>query len=128
MYPKPLANVERYRITDGPLASDASYGNNGQFLLKCPETNRLLLVQASDGEGWEHVSVSLAGVMQLIKDRRRTPTWEEMCYVKRQFWQPEETVVEYHPPRSRYVNNHPYVLHLFRPLAIEFPMPPLHLI
>ena len=36
----------------------------------------------------------------------------------------DETVVQYHPPKSDYVNNHPYCLHLWRPHSQEIPRPP----
>lgn len=72
-------------------------------------------IVASWGGGWEHVSVSLA---------RRCPTWEEMCMIKDIFWGEEECVVEYHPPRSQYVNRHPYCLHLWKKIGEEFETPP----
>jgi hypothetical protein len=65
---------------------------------------------------WEHVSVSTS--------RARTPTWAEMCQVKDLFWDEEDCVVQYHPPRSDYVNHHPYVLHLWRPIGVTLPRPP----
>lgn len=40
------------------------------------------------------------------------------------FWGPEETVIQYHPPKSEYVNNHPSVLHLWRPTGVDLPLPP----
>lgn len=64
-----------------------------------------LFCQASDGGGWEHVSVSTI---------ERCPTWDEMCKVKSLFWDDDDLVVQYHPPASEYVNNHPYTLHLWR--------------
>lgn len=102
------------------LGSDASFGMNGMFLL--PRVREVLRVIASDGAGiendtgqWEHVSVSL---------RHRCPTWEEMNFVKDIFFEPEEAVMQFHPPRADYVNNHPYCLHLWRPKQIAIPLPP----
>ena len=74
-----------------------------------------IAVIASWGGGWEHVSVSLA---------RRCPTWEEMCMVKDIFWGEEECVVQFHPPRSEYVNRHPYCLHLWKKIGEEYETPP----
>ena len=54
-----------------------------------------LRIIASDGFGWEHVSVSR---------RDRCPTWEEMCQIKALFWDEDDCVIQYHPPRSEYVN------------------------
>ena len=61
---------------------------------------------ASDGGGWEHVSVSL--------DRKRCCTWEEMCIIKSLFWDDEDFVVQMHPPKADWVNNHNFCLHLWR--------------
>lgn len=69
--------------------------------------------------GWEHVSVSR---------RDRCPTWEEMCLVKRLFWEDEETVLQFHPPRSRYVNVSENCLHLWKQTGVEHPLPPNELI
>jgi hypothetical protein len=88
-------------------------GNNGFFLF---ERNGITFrVIASDGAGWEHVSVSL--------NKKRCPTWDEMCLVKNMFWDDEDCVLQFHPKKSEYVNNHPYVLHLWRPIGISFPIP-----
>lgn len=83
-----------------------------------------LRIIASDGSdwpeelgrpAWEHVSISR---------RDRCPTWEEMAQVKAWFWDAEDLVLELHPPRSRYVNQHPFCLHLWRPIGVEIPLPP----
>lgn len=116
MRPTPNSRVERFRMTEGPLRSSAAYGNNGAFLIPCPGTRSNLQVIVSDGMGWEHVSVSLA---------TRLPTYSEMQFVKELFWDDEETVIEYHPPKSRYVNNHPFCLHLWKPIDVEIPLPPV---
>ncbi len=71
----------------------------------------------SYGGGWEHVSVS-------PHKRRITPTWDDMCKVKDIFFRDEECVVQYHPPKSEYVNNMPNCLHLWRPIEKEIPTPP----
>jgi hypothetical protein len=63
---------ESARDTTGALASDRSYGNNGSFTVSYLGKHWLRVI-ASDGEGWEHVSVSLAN---------RCPTWDEMCFIK----------------------------------------------
>jgi hypothetical protein len=110
---------ERCRIRTGPMASDATYGNNGAFFVPGPGARGLsgprMTVIASDGMGWEHVSASLPN---------RCPTWDEMCHIKGIFWDDTDCVVQFHPPRSEYVNNHPYCLHLWRPTEAVIPMPP----
>ena len=102
---------EQYRVRAGVMGTNKSAGNNGAFLLYNPD----LFVIASDGGGWEHVSVSTVS---------RTPTWEEMCLVKDLFWGEEDCVVQFHPPKDVYVNNHPYCLHLWRKIGTEYETPP----
>lgn len=77
---------------------------------------------ASDGLGWEHVSVTLREVGK-GKFVQRCPTWGEMCYIKSLFWNDDETAMQLHPPKSEHVNNHAFCLHLWRPLEAEIPMP-----
>lgn len=117
--------VDRYRVRTGPMASDDSAGANGAFFLPGPNGD-VLTVVISDGSGWrhsgfvgepwEHVSVSC---------ETRTPTWEEMEWVKRVFWRDDECVIQYHPPRDKYVNCHPHVLHMWKPQGTYIPMPPI---
>jgi len=109
--------IEKYRIATGRFASDFSYGNNGAFTIRHKYT--VLFVIASDGGGWEHASVHAE------KDGKpRTPTWDDMCFIKDLFWDEEELVLQYHPPRSEYINAHENVLHLWKPIGVEIPLPP----
>lgn len=112
MRPTPNLAVERYRVREGRMASSRHDGNNGLFLI--PRDGLALKVVASDGLGWDHVSVSRPD---------RTPTWDEMCEVKDLFFAPDECVVQYHPPRAVYRNFHPHCLHLWRPQDTVPPMP-----
>ena len=73
----------------------------------------MLRVMMSTGSGWEltgypepaweHVSVSTPC---------RCPTWPEMHWVKEQFWNDDEFVIQIHPLKADYINCHPYCLHL----------------
>ena len=74
----------------------------------------LRVIASADG-GWDHVSVSHSD---------HTPTWEEMDYIKRLFFGDDETVMQLHVPRSDWINNFPYCLHLWRPHDKEIPRPP----
>jgi hypothetical protein len=107
------------RLRTGPMATNSHAGNNGAFILKCKQT--VLRCIASDGEGWEHVSVSPA-------KPGACPSWEEMCYVKDAFWSAEDVVVQFHPAKSEYVNCHPYCLHLWRKVGEDCETPPSILI
>ncbi len=115
---------ELSRDTTHPiLATTSEDGNNGSFHLESPEPGWRLALICSDGLDWEHVSIhAYAGRNSHVKER--TPTWKEMCYVKRLCWDTEDAVMQLHPPESDYVNCHPHTLHLWRPLAAPIPLPP----
>jgi len=108
---------EEYRIKNGPMGSSVQDGNNGAFVI--PYQSFQLFVIASDGAGWDHVSVSL---------KNRCPNWNEMCHVKRMFFDDDETVVQYHPKRSEYVDNCPTALHLWKKQGCEHELPPAILV
>jgi hypothetical protein len=110
---------EQFRVKTGPMQSNKSDGNNGQFSIIRLKLKIILHCQASDGYGWEHVSVST---------NTRCPHWDEMCIIKDLFWDEEDCVVQYHPPASKYINNHPYVLHMWRPIDQEIIIPPSYLV
>lgn len=71
----------------------------------------------SFGGGWEHVSVS-------PYKSNVTPSWDDMCRLKDIFFNDDECVVQYHPPKTEYVNNMSNCLHLWRPINVEMPQPP----
>lgn len=113
--------LEDGRVLSGPTASRRSWGPYGQFFVQGPCGERLCIVasgaDADDklSEGWEHVSVST---------HRRVPNWQEMCFVKDLFWDETECVIQFHPPKSDYVNNHPFCLHLWGRADGALPRPP----
>lgn len=114
---------EKHRARFGPehpMRSSAGDGNNGVFII--PYKGRQLYCIASDGLGWEHVSVTVRAGNR-AKAVLRMPKWEEMCAVKDLFWGEEDTVLQYHPPKQVYVNCHPACLHLWRPTGVEVPVP-----
>lgn len=108
------------RIRDGAYASDDSWGPCGAFELMGPKGSYLKVIASNadfpeTSHGWEHVSVSCY---------KRCPNWIEMCFVKDLFWSEDETVIPFHPPKSEYVNNHPYCLHLWRDTNVGHALPP----
>ena len=107
---------EEYRIKKGTYGSDKSYGNNGAFTIDRGRT--IFAIIASNGEGWEHVSVHC-----ISEGKERTPTWSEMCFVKDMFWDEDDCIIQYHPAKSEYVNLHKYTLHLWRPITANIPIP-----
>jgi hypothetical protein len=74
-----------------------------------------IIVIASWGGGWDHVSASTS---------RRVPSYEELCAIKELFFDDDETVMQLHVPSVQHVNNHPYCLHLWKPQNYMIPVPP----
>ena len=105
--------LEKYRHRQGPYGS-AIGDNFGLFFI--PRTKYQLKVICSPlgEEEWDHVSVSTP---------RKTPTWEDMCLIKDLFFDEAETVIQFHPKKSEYVNNHPHCLHLWRSTKTEHELP-----
>lgn len=96
-------------------------GNTGFFIFPHYKISGYeIRCQVSDGMGWEHVSITIGAKN---KNATRCPTWDEMCWVKDQFWDDTETVIQYHPPKSKYISCHPFCLHLWRPIDFEIPIP-----
>jgi hypothetical protein len=76
------------------------------------------MVRISDGMGWRHLSISNA-------QKKVLPTWTTMCRIKEAFFGDEDWVCQYHPAKTDYVNDHPFVLHLWMPLNEDLPKPPV---
>ena len=101
--------IEQYRISHpfGGLGDK----QNGAF--DCKPNGLHVLI--SNGDGWEHVSVSR---------RSRNPSYDDMCWAKSQFWGDDDTVMQLHVPKSDHINCYQYCLHLWRPTEQEIPRPP----
>jgi hypothetical protein len=109
----------------GTKDSERAYG--GAFLVPAPgklgSFTKLsyLRVIAVSGQGqplayrWDHVSVSLSS---------RCPTWDEMDYIKRLFFHPDEVCFQLHVGAKEHISNHPHCLHIWRPLDFAIPLPP----
>lgn len=99
-----------------PTLPDTRAGDMfGFFLIPCGSETLRVISDGGSHLGWEHVSVSL---------HYRTPTWKEMQTIKELFWGAEETVVQFHPKRSKYVNKHEYTLHLWKQTGHDHQLPP----
>jgi len=105
------------------MASRYEDGNYGAFLVKHRDGGHLKILSSPgtdpDGYNWEHVSVSL---------ENRCPRWEEMQWVRQQFWMPDEVVMQLHPAEEHYINRHPFTLHLWRHPDKPIPTPPTILV
>lgn len=107
-----LRTLSLYRRIDAAVIKH--YGGIGDHETGVFQVGPLLVV-ASSGMGWDHVSVSR---------RDRCPSWEDMERIKRMFFRDEETAMQLHVPPSEHINCHPNCLHLWRPLNQEIPRPP----
>ena len=111
-----FSHLDRWRVIKGTLATLLGE-KAGAF--EIPFRGRILTVIATSGQHyipkWEHVSVSL---------KNRCPNWDEMCFIKALFWDDTETAIQYHPKTSKYINNHPFCLHLWKPAGLDILLPP----
>lgn len=87
----------------------------GVFVVLSRIDRTKLMVVASCGEGWDHVSVSRL---------KRCPNWPEMEQIKHLFFKDDETAMQLHVPSSDHINLHPHTLHLWRPQQGIIPRPP----
>jgi hypothetical protein len=112
-----LRALEPYRNRKAERALYGCDGNegNGVFTMPSPIDRAEMAIVASDGGGWDHVSVSRGN---------RCPNWIELDYVKRAFFRDEECAMQLHPAVAKHISLHPYTLHLWRPQNIEIPLPP----
>jgi hypothetical protein len=109
--------VEKYRVVLPNEWGTVPKSSYGLFFIPSPtDTKRILKVICAPMEDdWQHVSVSLPN---------RCPNWTEMSYIKDLFWEDEDTVIQFHPKKTHYINNHPYVLHLWKKSGEEIELPP----
>ena len=103
------------------LKIESETPDGGCGLIKLPAKNKKGYKNASVvysvGMGWEHVSIAIVtGAM---------PTWDDMWWVKDQFFHEDETVVEYHPRKDKNINIVNNCLHLWRPTIVKMPEPPM---
>lgn len=108
-YSQPVVGIPRI------YCSTSEDGFNGMFRFVL-DTKRVRVI-ASDGEGWQHVSVSLED------EPKKCPTWIMMCKIKDLFFEDEQCVMQFHPAKSEYVNMHEGCLHLWYPTNQSFPKP-----
>lgn len=101
-------------LTDRRIMVVQKTPDGGQAWVYRVTERKPMAVVFSNGMGWDHVSVSYAN---------KTPSWDDMCYIKDLFFDPEECVVQFHPPKSEYVNCHPHCLHLWKQQSSNFETP-----
>lgn len=107
--------IEKFRLIS---FEKRFYGCNGDSKNGCFEIQidgSKYFIIASNGDGWEHVSVS---------NKKHIPSWKVMSKIKDLFFEENETVIQFHPKKSEYVNNSNNCLHLWKPINKEIELPP----
>lgn len=67
-----------------------------------------------DGRVWLHLSVATP---------TKLPSWELLKFVKDCFLGPKRQAIQVLPSEERYINQHPYCLHLFTCISDDDPIP-----
>lgn len=104
--------MEIYRRSYLGLHGDSG---NGKFIIP----HKRMTIVCSNGGGWDHVSVSVAD---------RCPSWDEMEWVKREFFEDGDCCMQLHVPPGQHINVHPYCLHIWRPHEATIPRPPAFMV
>lgn len=89
-----------------PLWQQVDRTPDGAKYLHTVRTQSVIVSAAveMDGRLWVHFSTAFP---------RRLPSWDEFVRTKEQFLGTDVKAIQVIPPRSEYVNIHPYVLHAF---------------
>lgn len=100
-----INKIEKYRQDmDDPLNASNPGDDHGMFFVPVPKPKKMdtfMAIKVSSGGGWEHVSITMHRKFKLgIISLDRTPTWQEMCFVKNLLWDENDTVIQYHPAKK----------------------------
>ena len=106
-------------LPKGTTEDDLDPKCNGAFVFLLGGAK--IVTMATRCRGWEHVSVSLID---------RCPTWNEMSVVKKIFFEDHEIVMQLHVSEENHINDHPFCLHLWKPVSKmkAIPLPPKDLV
>jgi hypothetical protein len=117
-----IRDTDRERLMGFPSWA-RKWGGVFRMPIKGYRSGLLIIASAGDDpetrSGWDHVSASLPN---------RCPTWDEMCRVKDRFFLPTERAFQLHPMESENISNHPYCLHIWRPVHADLPVPPSYMV
>ena len=112
-------DIEQWRDTSAETCryyGGAGDETCGAFWIPSPIDKAPLRVIASQGVGWDHVSVSR---------KNRCPNWAEMDYIKRLFFAPDEVCMQLHVAEAKHISVAHTCLHIWRPNdGTEIPLPP----
>lgn len=113
---KELKEFEKYRIPD---IADMFFKKDvmGKFII--PFENGTFEVTASNYMGWDHISI----VVITKNGMARIAASEEIERLKKMFFG-DEVTIEVHPKKKDYINIDEVMLHVWRPLGKDLPLPP----
>jgi hypothetical protein len=121
------SHINEFRNRNHPqFKTEDSDGMTGYFVIPMEPDTWALVISSPGNETitWEHVSARIGYKKYHGKLAERVPTWDEMCLLKDIFWGDDEVVMQIHPKMEDYINQHPFVLHLWKPIGVEIPTPP----
>lgn len=75
---KDLHTLDKYRLMEDERRIAGVNGDSGCGFFKVFVNGRSFFCIASDGGGWDHVSIH-------PKNQKRCPSWDEMCAIKDMF-------------------------------------------
>jgi hypothetical protein len=83
------------------LINDDAVGNNGWFFLPRNKGGKgyFFLCKALQQDGWNCV------VVVVPADGFRTARWEELFYISKHFWQPDDIVMMFFPGKEPFIAN-----------------------
>lgn len=108
-------SLDKYRIEHPLTPGNKGDRTHGALLIKEQGLKALF----SNSLGWEHVSVSR---------RSKMPSWQDMDWIRRQFWSEDCTAMQLHVPPADHIDLHKYCLHLWRPTDGQIPRPPHYMV
>lgn len=118
-----LHSPEENRIRDKKLVgSFEATGNNGLFILPNDKiVGSFFVIWVETEPGFIHMTVT---VNRKGHKGGRAPNTEELTWVKEQFWDKEDVVVQYFVGAEGYQHINPAIVNLYECTRIFFPVPP----
>lgn len=121
-------SLERCRVNLPEFEPTKPGDRRGLFAVRKPQMQLVIIADEGDRSGWEHVSVSVKYDHPVHGWIDHIPGWDVMNAVKDMFWDSEECVLQFHPPKSVYVNTKKNVLHLWKKVGSNYETPPMDLV
>ena len=94
---------------------------HGEFEIPITDNKHAFVICSKNSMGWDHVSLHITEASG--EPIKRTPSNEDMQFIRNLLFLEDEIVTEFHPAKKDYINNHPYVLHMWHSTndCIEIP-------